>query len=99
MTKDPLAALQKHFEERYGKLDVTLSRPKKRKRSHADVEPQETAIESEEEEWQGIRSLADTSESTFKPQIISFTETTDMTEEVTTSYKSFMVASFMNTSN
>ena len=93
MKKDPLTALQKHFEEQYGKLDVTLWRAKKRRRSNADVGPQDTAIESEEE-WQGIKSLVDTPESTFKPQIVSFTETTDMTEEEVTSYKSFMVTAF-----
>lgn len=89
MTEDPLTALQRHFEEQYGKLEVGGSRKKKRKRDHIEVKPQEIVSESEEE-WQGIQTV-DYSPPTFAPQIVSFTETTEATEEEVASYKSFMV--------
>jgi len=89
MTEDPLTALQRHFEEQYGKLDVG-GRKKKRKRSHVEVEPPKEVPTDSDKEWQGIQSV-ENPQSTMEPQIISFTETTEVTEEEVTSYKSFMV--------
>ena len=95
MTKDPFAALQRHFEEQYGKLGLSGSRKKKQKRGHLDPDPQEEALESEEE-WLGVER--DLSPSTHKPTVITFTENEDVTEEAPmVTLKSFMVTRALET--
>lgn len=89
MTEDPLTALQRYFEEEYGEIDAGV-RKKKRKRSHFQVESQIEIVSESEEEWPGIQTT-ENPPSTVQPQIISFTETTEVTEDEGTSYKSFMV--------
>jgi hypothetical protein len=101
MTEDPLLALHRHFEEQYGKLNLPGLRGKKRKRGSVEPEPElqkEQATDSEEE-WQGIKDDGDDSEdspSVAGPEVVSFTETTEITEDAeVVSYKSFMVESFL----
>lgn len=89
MTEDPLTALQRYFEEEYGEIDVGV-RKRKRKRSHFKAEPQIEVVNESEEEWPGIQTM-ENPPSTVQPQVISFTETTEVTEDEVTSYKSFMV--------
>ena len=89
MTEDRLTALRRHFEEEYGKLDVRVRR-KKRKRSHVEVEPPKDVVSDSDEEWHGIESV-EYLHSTGEAQVISFTETTEVTEDEATSYKLFMV--------
>lgn len=89
MTKDPLTALQRHFEEQYGKLEEVGNRNKKRKRSHIDMRPEKTVSDSDEE-WQGIQTI-DNSQPKVEPQVVSFTEMTEIAEDEIVSYKSFMV--------
>ena len=89
MTQDPLTALQRHFEEQYGKLNAGVTR-KKRKRGHVEMESPTEVAGVSDEEWQGIQSV-ENPQSNVKPQIISFTETTEVTEDEVTAYKSFMV--------
>jgi len=86
MTENQLTALRRHFEEEYGRLDVGVRR-KKRKQSHVEVESAKNIVSESDEEWHGIEY----SQSTAEPQVISFTETAELTEDETTTYKGFMV--------
>jgi hypothetical protein len=105
MTEDPLLALHRHFEEQYGTLSLPGVRGKKRKRHNVEPEPEpepepqkEQGAESEEE-WQGFDDMRDDESDdendaylATKPEVVSFTETTEATEESeVVSYKSFMV--------
>jgi hypothetical protein len=86
MTEDPLEALQRHFEEQYGKIEVGVR--KRRKLSH--IEPESST--DTEEEWQGIQDdEEDNSPPTQKPQIVSFTETANITQTPDTGAKTFLV--------
>ena len=89
MTDDPLTALQQYFEKEYGEIEVGV-RKKKRKRNRFEVEPRVEIVNESEEEWQGIQTV-ENPQSTVEPQIISFTETTEATEDEVAPYKSFMV--------
>jgi hypothetical protein len=104
MSEAPLLALQRHFEEQYGKLNLPGLRGKKRKRGHVRPEPElpkEQATNSEEE-WQGINGDAsdddtDDPPSVAGPEVVSFTETAEITEDAeVVSYKSFMVESLLS---
>lgn len=92
MTDDPLTALQRYFEKEYGEIDFGV-RKKKRKRSRFEVEPQVEIVNESEEEWQGIQTV-ENPQSTVGPQIVSFNETTEATEDEATPHKSFMVLSW-----
>jgi hypothetical protein len=86
MTEDPLAALQRHFEEQYGKLELPGSKRKKRKRGQDDAEPPERVVVESE------KGLEYHLETTPKATVIAFTEHEEAIEEATfTTHKSFMV--------
>ena len=86
MTEDPLSALQRHFEEQYGKLELPGSKRKKRKRGQDDAEPPERiVVESEKDRENDL-------ETTPKATVIAFTEHEEAIEEAPiTTHKSFMV--------
>jgi len=86
MTEDPLSALQRHFEEQYGKLELPGSKRKKRKRGQDDAEPPERiVVESEKDRESDL-------ETTPKATVIAFTEHEEAIEEAPmTTHKSFMV--------
>ena len=90
MTVDALKALQRHFEEEYGILDLRI-RKKKRKYDQIELEPQNEIANESEEEWQGILSSVDGCDGAIEPQVVSFAAMTETTEDAVTSYKSFMV--------
>jgi hypothetical protein len=109
MTEDPLVALHRHFEEQYGALNLPGVRGKKRKRHNVEpepeLEPQKEEEAEPEEEWQGFEDMrddesddeSDDSLTIPKPEVVSFTEATEATEEPeVTSYKSFMVKKRLN---
>ena|SRR5256885_17050301 len=91
--KDPLLALQRHFEEQYGSIDIPKSKSKKRKRSHVQPEVEKEQVSESEEEWQGIRATAVIVEPTIAPVVVEFTETDEVVEDEPEiiSKKSFMV--------
>jgi hypothetical protein len=92
MMDDALSALQQHFEEQYGKLEIPGSTGKKRKRRHVVEErhEEEKAVNSDEE-WHGIQD--DPVDTGPSPQVFSFTDSTGIVEEEDlTLYKSFMVS-------
>lgn len=94
--KDPLLALQRHFEEQYGTIDVPKSRSKKRKRGHTEEEAEEEQVPESEEEWRGIQDAYDASESSRAPLVIEFRETGEVIEEPElVSKKSFMVSKLL----
>jgi hypothetical protein len=104
MTEDPLLALQRHFEEQYGKVNLPGLRGKKRKRGTVEPEPEpekEQATDSEGE-WQGIKDDnsnddSDDCPSVAGPEVVSFTETTEIAEDAeVVSYKLFMVQSLLS---
>ena len=77
MSKDALAALQRHFEEQYGKLDLGHARGKKRKRKQVKEEAEEEKAQSDSEEWQGIENGEDNEqEQTIQPEVIVFKDDT-----------------------
>jgi hypothetical protein len=91
MTGDPLIALHRHFEEQYGTLSIPRLKSKKRKRHQVEeeVQKEDQAVDSAQE-WFGIQD--NPIPKGPDPQVISFTESTDIIEEEdATSYKSFMV--------
>jgi len=86
-----LLALQRHFEEQYGKLEMPGARRKKRKRTEEEERPNEEIVDSEEE-WGGIQDNS-AAQSAARPdaKVVEYKET-DATDGVDTkSYKSFMV--------
>jgi hypothetical protein len=89
---DALSALQRHFEEQYGKLEIPGSRGKKQKRRHGVEERlEEEQVVNSDEEWMGIQE--DPVDTGPSPQIFSFTDSTGIIEEEDpTLYKSFMVS-------
>jgi hypothetical protein len=93
MTEDRLAALQQHFEEQYGKLELPGSKRKKRKRGQDDAElPERVVVESE-------KDLENDLERTPKATVIAFTEHEEAIEETPiTTHKSFMVIQTLATS-
>jgi len=96
MTGDPLVALQRHFEEQYGKLELRGSKTKKRKRGQTDSEPQEEVVESEEE-WLGLGG-EELNACTPEATVITFTEHQEVIEEPpVTMNKSFMVIRILRT--
>jgi len=85
MTEDPLAALQRHFEEQYGKLERPESKRKKKKRGQDDAEPPERVVVESED-------LENDLETTPTATVIAFTEHEEAIEEAPiTTHKSFMV--------
>src|SRR5579871_623987 len=77
MSKDALAALRRHFEEEYGKLDLGHARGKKRKRKQVIEEAEEEKAQSDSEEWQGIENGEDNEqEQTIQPEVIVFKDDT-----------------------
>ncbi len=95
--KDPLLALQRHFEEQYGSIDIPKNKSKKRKRSHVQTEVEKEQGYESEEEWQGIQDTAVIVEPTIAPVVVEFTETSDVVEDEPEiiSKKSFMVVSLL----
>jgi hypothetical protein len=92
MTEDPLTALQRHFEEQYGRLELPGSKSKKRKRGQIDVEPQEEVVVESEAEWLSVRDDTCALEAT----VITFTEHHEVIEESpVTTHNSFMVNRFL----
>jgi hypothetical protein len=87
MTEDALLALQRHFEEQYGKLEMPGTRKKKRKRTEEEERPEEKVADSEDE-WGGIQ---DDSVLQQDPKVVEYKDTTSIDEVDTKSYKSFMV--------
>jgi hypothetical protein len=87
MTEGALLALQKQFEEQYGKLEIHRVKKKKRKRTVEVQSANEVSIEWEQE-WGGIQDVHDLPP---VPKVVEFTETTTTNEVDTKSYKSFMV--------
>jgi hypothetical protein len=86
MTEDALLALQRHFEEQYGKLEIPGARKKKRKRTEEEERPKEEV--DSEDEWGGIQ---DGSISQPDPKVVEYKDTVSIDEVDTKSYKSFMV--------
>jgi hypothetical protein len=85
MSEDPLAALQRHFEEQYGKLELPESKRKKRKRGQDDAEPPERVVVESE-------GLENDLKTTPTATVIAFTEHAEAIEEAPiTTHKSFMV--------
>lgn len=86
MTEDALLALQRHFEEQYGKLEI-FGRKKKRKRTEEEERRREE-VEDSEDEWGGIQ---DESVSQQDPKVVEYKDTASIDEVDTKSYNSFMV--------
>jgi hypothetical protein len=88
MVKRALTALQKHFEEQYGKLEVPRARGKKRKRGNVGVTPPEEEQAQSDEEWQGIRDeeekIQPQQNKLPTPEVITFTESGENAGEVAT---------------
>jgi len=93
--KDPLLALQRHFEEQYGTIDIPKSKSKKRKRGHTEKEVAKEQVPESEEEWQGIQDTPpeDSRPSTAGPMVVEFRETgeEELEEPEIVSKKAFMV--------
>jgi hypothetical protein len=99
--KDPLRALQRHFEEQYGSLDIPKIKSKKRKRGHVEPEPEKEQVSESEEEWHGIQdtsvsvgpTVESRVESRVEPVVVEFRETGEGLEEpeVVSKKKDFMV--------
>ena len=93
-TVDPLAALRRHFEDEYGKLDISISK-KKRKRGLPESIYQNKEAKLSIDEWQGINDeIQEGSPPTITPQIITFFDTNEanLGSEIG-SHKTFMVCS------
>jgi len=88
--EDALLALQRHFEEQYGKLEMSEVNRRKRKRKEEAAPSKQDLIESDEE-WEGIQN----SVSQPHPQVVEFKETQKTDTVDTKSYKSFMVTSIV----
>jgi hypothetical protein len=87
---EALTALQRHFEEQYGELEVPGINRKKRKHTSDTPTSHRLGLASSDEEWTGIQD--DNGRSNPPPKVVSFTETTDTTDESRfVSYGSFMV--------
>ena len=85
MTEDPLAALQRHFEQQYGKLGLPELKIRKRKRGQDDAEPPEQVVVESED-------LENDLETTPKATVIAFTEHEEAIEKAPiTTHKPFMV--------
>jgi hypothetical protein len=79
MGKDEaFAALERHFEQHYGKIDTPKRREKKRKRDQTDVIPEEHEQFEDADEWHGI----DNAPPAIVPKIITFTEPGTSDDEV-----------------
>ena len=96
--KDPLLALQRHFEEQYGTIDIPKSKSKKRKRGRTDEDVPKEQVPESEEEWQGIQDTPpeDSRPSTTGPVVVEFRETgeEELEEPEIVSKKAFMVILF-----
>jgi len=86
--EDALLALQRHFEEQYGKLEMPEVRRRKRKRNEETEPPKQQPIESDEG-WGGIQNKV----AQPNPEVVEFKETQKTDTLDTKSYKSFMVTS------
>lgn len=91
MAKDALAALQRHFEEQYGKLDMTGAKGKKGKRKQHEEKDEEAAGSDSEEEWRGIQDGNDHEEIQPEPQLVVFTEGEDLNDALDARPSIFMV--------
>lgn len=93
MTEDGLLALQRHFEEQYGKLEIPgVKRKNKRKRT-GETEPPTEETADWEQEWGGI---GDDKASNPDPKVVEFKETQETDQVDKKSYKSFMVFSIIH---
>jgi len=91
MAKDALTALQMHFEEQYGKLDMTGAKGKKRKRTNPEEKEEKTAGGDSEEEWRGIQDGSNDEEIQPEPQLVVFTGGEDLNDALDVRSSSFMV--------
>jgi hypothetical protein len=108
MKEDPLTALQRHFEEQYGKLDIPGVKSKKRKRRQVEETQKDDSWVSSDEEWNGIESTVNVQPEpsprvisfTDSVQVVSFTDSVQAAEEDDPkSYKSFMVCDLYSTND
>ena len=88
--EDALLALQRHFEEQYGKLEMSEVKRRKRKQKEETEPPKQEQTESDEE-WGGIQNTA----SQPDPQVVEFKEAQKTDTLDTKSYRSFMVTSMV----
>lgn len=94
-TPDPLAALRRHFEDEYGKLDISIRKKKRKRGLPESIYQNKEAAKHLADEWQGINDeIQEKPPPTITPQIITFFDTNEANSgsEIAL-HKTFMVHS------